>query len=136
HTERLYNLIKKKIYKYFTYKEKLRKIYRERHPDILTSKYETYDYGLVINPGTLPIDELNFIRERTNCLVAFQFDAIKMHPNALKVNDFFNCFFVFDPQDMQRFPDKKFLPSTNFYFDYCPAKKESGSHHKITDIRY
>ncbi|HEY9560942.1 MAG TPA: hypothetical protein VIR29_09170, partial [Anseongella sp.] len=70
------------------------------------------DYALLIRPDQYSHQVLDAIRSRAIHIVGYQWDGLRRFPNVRKCMDYFDRFFVFDPNDIA---DENVLPLTNFY---------------------
>jgi len=74
------------------------------------------DFTLIIRPDSFPKSFIKKIKNKSNLMVAYQWDGLQLFYDAPKRIKYFDRFFVFDPKDLDY--NKKLLPTTNFYFDY------------------
>lgn len=86
------------------------------------------DFTLIIRPDSFPKSFIKKIKNKSNLIVAYQWDGLQLFYDAPKRIKYFDRFFVFDPKDLDYNP--KLLPTTNFYFDYPrkfaePVRKKS-----------
>lgn len=72
----------------------------------------TADYALIIRPDAFPKNFIKALRTKADILIAYQWDAMQRFPKTYGYIDFFDRFFVFDPQDKGM---AKTLETSNFY---------------------
>lgn len=113
--QRLLNFLNKKIFKS---KEIEKRLKLEPQLNDFYSKLDNIeskvDYALFIRVDDFPISFLKEINAISHTMVAYQWDGLKLFPDAIKRIKYFDRFFVFDPYDLC--VDDKLLPATNFYF--------------------
>lgn len=115
----LIHFIKKTFLGEKTYKaELLTNLKSQPQIDVL-SPIEKSDFALVIRPDLFSESVLNEIKKKSTFSVAYQWDGMERFPLAESRIKFFNRFFVFDENDVEKFPGT--IHTTNFYFDYLPA---------------
>lgn len=76
------------------------------------------DFALCINAHVYPRRIIAQIRERARFCVGFQWDGIGKFPDILGYLDLFDRMLVFDPADVEKYPQHRFQAASNFYFDY------------------
>lgn len=115
--EKLTNFVYKIVQGHLGYKKKLRfaKYSENLEKKILTLPKKA-DYALFIRPDLFPEDFVKFAVSKAEKSVAYQWDGIHIFPDIQRYTDFFDRFFVFDPNDIS--PNQNVLPTTNFFFDY------------------
>lgn len=86
------------------------------HLNFLNALEEKTDYALILRPDLLNDEVIQKIKHSTKKLVGYQWDGLKRYPGIYKKLDFFESFFVFDPEDLAFNANFKLM--TNFYFDY------------------
>ncbi|RZL47744.1 MAG: hypothetical protein EOO93_24920, partial [Pedobacter sp.] len=74
-----------------------------------------FDYVLVIRPDLFSNHLLQSLKSKSNVMCAYQWDGLDRFPSVYKKIDFFDRFFVFDEDDLNK--SENVLPITNFYFD-------------------
>lgn len=77
------------------------------------------DYAFFIRPDMYSIEFLEFVKQHSKKMIAYQWDGMNVFPLIKKYTHLFDSFFVFDGKDLK----DDFLPLTNFYFDYDLSKK-------------
>jgi len=81
----------------------------------LLLRNEQIDYALFIRADIYSEDILHLIRQHIRFnMVNYQWDGMNRYPNIKTRIPLFDRFYIFDPDDICA----KFLPNTNFYFDY------------------
>lgn len=83
------------------------------------ARHSQFDYALFIRSDVYPESFLREIKNRSQTMVNYQWDGLERFSAAAKQMMLFDRFYVFDPDDLQRF-EKKVLPATSFYFDHFP----------------
>jgi hypothetical protein len=71
-----------------------------------------YRKVLVIRPDLLSDHQLQILRERTDCLIAYYWDTVKLFPRNQHIVHFFDRILSFDPGDCKKFG---FEFRSNFY---------------------
>lgn len=99
------------------------KIEKRLHLNFLNSLEKKTDYALILRPDLLNDEVIEKIKNSTKNLVGYQWDGLRRYPGIYKKLDFFESFFVFDPEDLAFNPNFKLM--TNFYFDYNLKFNES-----------
>lgn len=92
---------------------------------------EQADFALCIRANVYPLEIIEEIRQKSKKCVNYQWDGIDAHPDILNYLHYFDDFFVFDKNDIAKYPEYKFKPTTNFYFDYPIVKENSKKHNGI-----
>ena len=75
------------------------------------------DYALCIRANIYPKEIIAAIRAHSEICVNYQWDGIGRFPDILEYLDYFDHCWVFDPQDIEQYPEYGFKATTNFYFD-------------------
>ncbi|MGJ7033666.1 hypothetical protein [Niabella hirudinis] len=77
-----------------------------------------FDYALIIRADFLSIKELDLIKSVADQMISFHFDGMHRYPKIFRRIAHFDRFFVFDPEDAQKYAynNVRFMP--NCYFDY------------------
>lgn len=73
------------------------------------------DFALVIRPDLLSFASIKKIKEKSNKIVAYQWDGINRFYFDAQMISLFDKFFVFDERDLKQNPN--LIHTTNFYFD-------------------
>ncbi|MDO4642171.1 MAG: hypothetical protein Q4A84_10820 [Neisseria sp.] len=125
---RLINVYQKHINKDGNYEKKLK---FSRYQQDIRRKLSALpggkaDYALCIRANIYPKEIIATIREHSRVCVNYQWDGINRFPDILDYLAYFDRFFVFDGQDIQKYPQYGFRPTSNFYFDF-PIKHKSVS---------
>lgn len=81
------------------------------------AKYDHFDYALFIRSDIYPQSFIQEIKQKSTLTVNYQWDGIERFGDVLMQIALFDRFYVFDPDDLARYPDK-LLPATSFYFDH------------------
>ncbi len=76
------------------------------------------DYALCIRANIYPKEIIQTIREHSEICVNYQWDGISRFPDILQYLPYFDQCWVFDPEDVHRYPEHHFKATTNFYFDF------------------
>lgn len=123
----LWSYIIVKLARLFGYKKLKKKLEQKIVFESILLQLEQYkdiDYALFLSAHTYSLDTLSFIRDKINLeMVNFQQDGINRYPDIWARIDYFSKFYVFDPYDLKM--ENRFLPTTNFYFDYDLAPQEA-----------
>lgn len=85
------------------------------------------DYALCIRANIYPKSLIAQIRSHSKICVNYQWDGIDRFPDILQYLEYFDHFFVFDQQDIQRYPQYHFQTASNFYFDFPVPEKQPQS---------
>lgn len=133
--QRFYNFIRKLLFKDKTYKMKLREKYTlDRQWEILNSN-KPFDLALIIRADFFEEKLIEAVRKKTDLMLGFHYDGISRNPEILQYIRYFDRFYVFDPNDVQRYPSYNLRFSPNFYFDY-PALIKSGNPNAFYQVFY
>lgn len=121
---RLKNLYHKHITKDGNYKKYLK---YSRYLDDIQQKLASLngkkaDYALCIRANIYPKEIIATIREHSNVCVNYQWDGVGRFPDIIEYLDYFDQCWVFDPDDIQKYPQCRFKATTNFYFDFPVAE--------------
>ena len=80
-------------------------------------KYDTqFDYCLVIRGDLIPEFVIKHARSISNKLVDFQLDGLSVSSKILDYHKYFDRIFVFDPEDVKRYPSYNLVFLPNCYF--------------------
>lgn len=90
------------------------------------------DYALIIRPDAFPKDFIKALRAKAGILIAYQWDAMRRFPETYGYIDFFDRFFIFDPQDKGI---TKTLEASNFY-PLSYAERANKKAESETDLYY
>lgn len=125
---RLVALYHKKITKNPDYKKQLK---FSRYRQEISGKLAALggrkaDFALCIRANIYPKAVIREIREHAAYCVNYQWDGIGRFPDIIDYLPYFDRFFVFDKNDVARYPQYRFEAATNFYFDF-PARAEPGN---------
>lgn len=115
--ERLQNLYRKTFFKDSNFKRELKMKSRYTSLLSLANNIANVDFALFIRPDLFPIEFITLIKSKSNKLVGYQWDGLDRFPIIYNYMDYFDRFFVFDANDIDKHP--KLLPLTNFFI---PAK--------------
>lgn len=121
--ERLQNLYRKIFFKDSNFKRELKMKSRYTSLLSLSNNIAYVDFALFIRPDLFPEEFITLIKSKSNKLVGYQWDGLDRFPNIYKYLDYFDRFFVFDANDVDKHPE--LLPLTNFFI---PAKAISLKH--------
>lgn len=116
--QRFYNFIRKVFFKDRAYKRKLREEYIRNKQWQILHESGHIDIALVIRTDFFEKSLIDAIRQKTTLMLSFQFDGISRDPKVLEYIDYFDRFYVFDREDITKYPSYKLRFSPNFYFDY------------------
>lgn len=85
------------------------------------------DYTLVIRPDYFSAEMIQFLKSKTNQLVAYQWDGLDRYPKVKELIPLFDRFFLFDVDDYKTYKltYSNVFPTTNFYFDFEGAIPET-----------
>lgn len=88
--------------------------------DALKETNEKFDYALVIRPDLINTFALKKLKNRSNNMIAYQWDGLSRYPNVFKLIPLFDRFYVFDLLDFRKYASiyNNLYYSTNFYFDH------------------
>ncbi|WP_308006688.1 hypothetical protein [uncultured Chryseobacterium sp.] len=118
----LIHLYKKTFSKNRTHKARITALEKESPQITFLNGIESADYALVIRPDLFSEKVLQKIKSKSKHTVGYQWDGMKRFPLAENMIPYFNRFFVFDSNDVKKYPHVQ--PINNFYFDYLHPKKE------------
>lgn len=117
--EKIKNFFIKNFLRNKDYKRKLVAIHQSEE---LLKKIQTIqekmDYTLVIRPDVFPIPFIEKLKNKTEKLIAYQWDGINKFPEIKNYYHLFDCFFCFDKDSSQT----NLKQITNFYFDIYPPQ--------------
>lgn len=116
--ERLYNWFRKTFFNDRSYKEKLRSRRQHELQHNILKEHSAFDYGLVIRADLFPEDLIKACRLCADKLISFHFDGISRNVEVLHYAHYFDRFYVFEEEDVTRYPTYNLQYSPNFYFDY------------------
>src|SRR5690606_27364167 len=125
--ERVYNCIRKVFLGDRTYKLTLRNQYISYRQWEIFNANLPFDYALVIRPDLFDKQFIEAIGNQSKLMIGFQFDGVSRNPEVLDYRPLFSQFYVFDPSDVETYPNHNFSYSPNFYFDYPDADLYSES---------
>lgn len=129
-SQRLYNFVRKLIFRDKAYKVKLRKEYTRNKQWQILHESGDIDIALVIRTDFFEKSLIEAIRQKATLMLGFQFDGISRDPKVLEYIDYFDRFYVFDQDDVKKYPSYKLRFSPNFYFDYPdPLEKNVSDRH-------
>lgn len=121
--QRVLNVIRKLVFRDKSYKGKLQdKLNRKRQLEGIATS-ERFEFSLVLRADFFDKDIIALIREKTDLMLSFHFDGIGRDLRILDYVSYFDRFYVFDENDVKKFPNFHFRYSPNFYFDF-PFKFE------------
>ncbi|MCP1659913.1 hypothetical protein [Neisseria perflava] len=109
----------KLVTKDLNYKKKLK---FSRYQDDMRAKLAALgkckaDYAICIRANIYPKEIIATIREHSEICVNYQWDGIGRFPDILQYLPYFDRCWVFDPEDVKRYPQYRLKATTNFYFD-------------------
>lgn len=108
-----------------TFKHRLREEFMfEKMKDVIDS-VEHYDHILVIRADFFSHRLLDYLKSKTQDFISYHFDGIDRYPDIFDRITKFDRFYVFDKDNIEKYPQYHFLPATNFYFDYIPLENKS-----------
>lgn len=108
----------KKIFKRDkTFKNKVRKEidYANQFKEVKKLDVDRFDFAIFIRPDLFSPELIDFVKQKTSKIVAYQWDGLDVYPEVYKRIELFDRFFVFDVNDLKK--NEKVLPLTNFYFE-------------------
>lgn len=116
---RIYGAYQKTVKKDLNYKKRMKYL---RYADDIQQKLAALngrkaDYALCIRANIYPKEIIKTIREHSQICVNYQWDGVGRFPDILEYLDYFDQCWVFDPEDVQRYPQYGFKAATNFFFD-------------------
>ena len=125
--DRLLNFMQKSLFKNRAYKKQLIDTYYNTEVcSALSSSFaeNSVDYAIVIRPDKLNATTISHLHTVANKVIAYQWDGLARFPKVFKVIPLFKHFFVFDPEDYNRYKYQypNLLLCTNFYFDASEEK--------------
>lgn len=111
--ERLYNSYRKVFLKDYQYKNKLKMKQRYEELNISLQNTPLTESALVIRPDLFPEEFIKTVKSKSKITAGYQWDGLDRFPTVFNYIDFFDRFFVFDSNDINKHPN--ILPLTNFY---------------------
>lgn len=125
---RLAALYHKKITKNQDYKKKLKfsRFQNEINRKLAALGGEKADFALCIRANIYPKAIIKKIREHSAFCINYQWDGVGRFPDIIDYLPYFDRCFVFDKNDVAKYPQHRFEAATNFYFDF-PVETENGS---------
>lgn len=112
--EEIKHIYRKVVYKDRSYKKEVRVLQTELEKINFIKKIKTdIDYGLFLRPDLFGSNVIKEAKQKTNKIVAYQWDGLERFPLVKKLIYLFDQFYVFDVRDL----GLDLHPSTNFYFD-------------------
>ena len=124
--DRLLNFLQKSLFKNRAYKKQLIDLYYNTEISNTLSSFAegSVDYAIVIRPDKLNAATISRLHSVANKVIAYQWDGLARFPKVFKVIPLFKRFFVFDPEDYNRYKYQypNLLLCTNFYFDTSEEK--------------
>lgn len=118
---RLKNLYRKAFLRDKSYKQNLRAVYNYEQQLAAINKHERYDYCLVIRADHFSEEALTEAKQRSDCFVSYHYDGLNQNETILNRIPLFDRFFVFDQQDIEKYPSLNLKLANNFYFDHLPT---------------
>ncbi|MFK5040380.1 hypothetical protein ACI3P4_05415 [Glaesserella parasuis] len=100
--------IKDKI-RFYKYSEKIKNTLSTLHN-------KRAEYTLCIRPDLYDHKLLEYIKNNSKNFIAYQWDGLNRYPKALEKIKYFDKFYVFDKNDLEKAHGLNYI--TNFYFDY------------------
>ena len=91
-----------------------------------------YKYSIIFRADSIEDEVLKLIREKSEKMIAYQWDGMKRYPEIDTKIKFFDSFFCFDPKDAD---DQNIKFISNFYFDKLPIKSQTNEY-DLTYIGY
>lgn len=118
---RIYGAYQKAVKKDLNYKKKMKFL---RYADEIEQKLAALngrkaDYALCVRANIYPKEIIAQIRDHSKVCVNYQWDGVARFPDILEYVDldYFDQCWVFDPEDVHRYPGHGLKTATNFYFD-------------------
>lgn len=118
---RIYGAYQKTVKKDLNYKKKMKFL---RYADEIEAKLAALngrkaDYALCVRANIYPKEIIAQIRAHSQVCVNYQWDGIGRFPDILEYIDagYFDRCWVFDAEDVKRYPGHGLKAATNFYFD-------------------
>lgn len=115
--QRLYNFFRKNILGDRRFKQILRKNYTREQQLANIEKQEKYDYCLVLRADFFPVDILKFAKQKSEAFVSYHFDGLARNEKIFQRINLFDRFYVFDRNDVKKYPQFNLKLANNFYFD-------------------
>lgn len=76
-----------------------------------------FDYALVIHMGMIPEKVLQYVRSISNEMVDYQSDGLENYPDFFSKTEFFDRIYVFDYNDVVKYPQYRLNFISNFYIE-------------------
>lgn len=116
--QRLYNFWRKVFHGDRNYKKTLIDEYPLTKQREIIETNDHYDIAMVVRADFFAISLVRAVCERSTFSFSFHFDGLNGNCEALRYVDLFDKFYVFDEEDIRRFPESHLLYSPNFFLDY------------------
>lgn len=125
--ERLYNLFRKLVLKDYDYKEKLRVKFIENQQIRKIKEVDHYECCIVIRTDYFSTRTLEQAKLKSNRFVSYHYDGLARNLDVLEKVEMFDDFYVFDQNDIPKYPNYNLKLLENFYFDCYPRiEQKSG----------
>lgn len=111
---RVYNLYRKVFFHDKSYKALIRSKTITKNLINHLNNIDGNCYSLFIRPDLFPLGIFQYLKQKSVCLVAYQWDGMNRYPTIYEYIKYFDRFYCFEPTDLKE--NKAILPCTNFYF--------------------
>lgn len=107
-----------------TFKKTVRKEldYAKQFKELNKFDVDHFDFAIFIRPDLFSPELIEFVRQKTKKIIAYQWDGLDVYPEVYSRINLFNSFFVFDVNDLKK--NANVLPLTNFYFEQDELPKK------------
>ena len=130
--QRLRSFFKKVVFNDKEYKTKLKVRYNYTRQSKIIADAAPFDIALVFRADFFDRELVKEIQASAEQSISFHFDGVGRDPVILDYVQYFDRFYVFDKEDLVKYPSYGLLYSPNFYFDY-PEKSDPET---VYDVYY
>ncbi|OWP83273.1 hypothetical protein BWK59_11385 [Flavobacterium davisii] len=113
---KIYSFLRKIFLNDRNYKKKISQIYNSKLYLEQIKNLDQSNAAIFIRPDLFTIEIINITKEKTNKIIAYQWDGLNRFPNVKELIPLFDRFYIFQKKDQDLY-NHKYYPITNFYFD-------------------
>ncbi|MDO5651394.1 MAG: hypothetical protein Q4G13_04570 [Moraxella sp.] len=126
--EKSLNFFKKNVMQDKSYKESMvKQETKQILSDITKNLTKRIDYALFIRADLFEDEIIETVKKHCNIMINYQWDGMDRFPEIFNKIHFFDKFFVFDKNDIEKYPEYNFHLSNNFYFDLATDISNDGN---------
>ncbi|WP_143821600.1 hypothetical protein [Moraxella caviae] len=100
-----------------TKQKQSKKLYHQKVQEFFEQHNQTIDYALFIRADVFDDSTIKTITQSCKMNVNYQWDGVDRFPEILDKMQYFDKCYVFDQQDIIKYPNHGFILSNNFYFE-------------------